>query len=97
VRPPRAVCWYVIGLSVVLKIKRTLTGDEVICVIADRVAGFELRRRQWQERVDNADRFDTFAEITQRLKRATHKTVYSWSHPLSPEFGATADMPISTR
>jgi hypothetical protein len=41
------------------------------------VARFELaaeqaRRRRWQERVDNAGRFDTLAET---LKRATHETL----------------------
>jgi hypothetical protein len=60
--------WYVlIALSVVLKIKRTLTGDEVIRVVADTVARFELaaeqaRRRRWLERVDNAGWFDSLAE-----------------------------------
>jgi hypothetical protein len=60
--------WYVlIALSVVLKIKRELTGDEVVRVVADTVARFELaaeqaRRRRWQERVDNADQFDMLTE-----------------------------------
>jgi len=56
-----------IVLSTVLRIRRTLTGEEIDNIISDTVARFELaaeqaRRRRWQERVDNADQFDMLTE-----------------------------------
>jgi hypothetical protein len=55
-----------IGLSTVLRIRRTLSGEEIDNVIATTVAGFELaaeqaRRRNWQQRVANAGRFKSEA------------------------------------
>lgn len=65
-RPYGAV---VIALSVILKVRRTLTGEEIDEVIATILAGFELaaeqdRRRQWQQRAENAA---AFMEMTTRL------------------------------
>jgi hypothetical protein len=52
----------IIALSVVLKIRRTLTAEEIDDVIAGTVARFELaaeqaRRREWRQRVENAAKF----------------------------------------
>jgi hypothetical protein len=54
--------YVVIALSTLLRIKRTLDAVEIDDMIAKTVAGWELaadraRRRQWRERVENADRF----------------------------------------
>jgi hypothetical protein len=54
--------YVLIALSTVLRIRRTLSGEEIDSVIATTVAGFELaseqaRRRRWQHRVANAGRF----------------------------------------
>jgi hypothetical protein len=55
--------WYVLlVLSIVLKIRRVLTGDEVIKIVADTVARFELaaeraKRRQWQQTIERAKEF----------------------------------------
>jgi hypothetical protein len=55
-----------IALSTVLRIQRTLGGEEIDNIIATTVAGFELaaeqaRRRRWQHRVANAGRFKSEA------------------------------------
>jgi hypothetical protein len=55
-----------IALSTVLRIRRTLSGEEIDNVIATTVAGFELaaeqaRRRKWQQRVANAGRLKSEA------------------------------------
>lgn len=55
-RPHGAI---LIVLSTVLRIRRTLTGEEIDKIIADTVGMFELeaeraKRRQWQARVENA-------------------------------------------
>jgi hypothetical protein len=55
-----------IALSTVLRIRRTLSGEEIDDVIATTVAGFELaseqaRRRRWQHRIANAGRFKSEA------------------------------------
>jgi hypothetical protein len=52
----------IMSLSIVLRIRRTLTGAEIDNVIATTLARFELaaeqaRRRQWQQRVENASQF----------------------------------------
>jgi len=54
--------YVLIALSTVLRIRRTLSGEEIDSVIATTVAGFELaseqaRRRRWQHPVANAGRF----------------------------------------
>ncbi|MEH2475690.1 hypothetical protein V1281_003135 [Nitrobacteraceae bacterium AZCC 2161] len=56
--------YVLIALSTVLRIRRTLSGEEIDNVIATTVAGFELaveqaRRRQWRQRTDNASKFKT--------------------------------------
>jgi hypothetical protein len=61
--------YLLIVLSTVLRIRRTLNGEAIDNIIADTVARFELAaeratRRQWRQRIDNAGRFDTLAEIT---------------------------------
>jgi hypothetical protein len=58
--------YVLIALSTVLRIRRTLSGEEIDAVIATTVAGFELateqaRRRRWQHRVVNAGRFKSEA------------------------------------
>jgi len=58
--------YVLIALSTVLRIRRTLSGEEIDNIIATTVAGFELaaeqaRRRQWQHRVANAGRFKSEA------------------------------------
>jgi hypothetical protein len=58
--------YVLIALSTVLRIRRTLSGEEIDDVIATTVAGFELaseqaRRRRWQHRVANAGRFKSEA------------------------------------
>jgi hypothetical protein len=58
--------YVLIALSTVLRIQRTLSGEEIDSVIATTVAGFELaaeqaRRRRWQHRVTNAGRFKSEA------------------------------------
>jgi hypothetical protein len=58
--------YVLIALSTVLRIRRTLSGEEIDNVIATTVAGFELaaeqaRRRRWQHRVANAGRFKSEA------------------------------------
>jgi hypothetical protein len=58
--------YVLIALSTVLRIRRTLGGEEIDDVIATTVAGFELaaeqtRRRQWQQRIANAGRFKSEA------------------------------------
>ncbi len=55
-----------IVLAGALRIRRTLSGEEIDNVIATTVAGFELaaelsRRRKWQQRVANAGRFKSKA------------------------------------
>ena len=52
----------IMALSIVLRIRRTLTGEEIDDVIAGTMARLELaaeqaRRRQWQRRVENATQF----------------------------------------
>jgi len=52
----------IIALSIVLKIRRTLTGDEIDNVITTVLAGFELaaehrRRAEWQNRTLSAKSF----------------------------------------
>jgi len=52
--------------SIVLRIRRTLSGEEIDNVTATTVAGFELaaeqaRRRRWQHRVANDGRFKSEA------------------------------------
>lgn len=54
--------YVLIALSTVLRIRRTLSGEEIDDVIATTVAGFKLaaeqsRRRQWQRIVENAAAF----------------------------------------
>ena len=54
--------YVLIALSTVLRIRRTLSGEEIDIVIATTVAGFELaseqaRRRRWQRVVGNAAEF----------------------------------------
>jgi hypothetical protein len=54
--------YVLIALSTVLRIRRTLSGEEIDSVIATTVAGFELaaeqaRRRKWQRIVENAAEF----------------------------------------
>jgi hypothetical protein len=54
--------YVLIALSTVLRIRRTLSGEEIDNVIATTVAGFELaaeqaRRRKWRQRIENAGRF----------------------------------------
>ena len=61
--------YVLIALSTVLRIRRTLSGEEIDNIIATTVAGFELaaeqaRRRRWQHRVANAGRFKS--EVFQR-------------------------------
>ena len=61
--------YVLIALSTVLRIRRTLSGEEIDNIIATTVAGFELaaeqaRRRRWQQRVANAGRFKS--EASQR-------------------------------
>jgi hypothetical protein len=56
--------YVLIALSTVLRIRRTLGGEEIDDVIATTVAGFELaaeqaRRREWQRIVANAAEFET--------------------------------------
>jgi len=58
--------YVLIALSTVLRIRRTLSGEEIDDVIATTVAGFELaseqaRRRRWRHRVANAGRFESEA------------------------------------
>jgi len=55
--------YVLIALSTVLRIRRTLSGEEIDNIIATTVAGFELaveqaRRRQWQRIVENASEFE---------------------------------------
>jgi hypothetical protein len=64
----------IIALSVVLKIRRTLTGEEIDDVIATVLSGFELaleqrRRADWQNRALSASSFA--AEHGQADGRAT--------------------------
>jgi hypothetical protein len=58
--------YVLMALSTVLRIRRTLDGEEIDDVIATSVAGFELaseqaRRRRWQHRVANAGCFKSEA------------------------------------
>jgi hypothetical protein len=58
--------YVLIALSTVLRIRRTLSGEEIDNVIATTVAGFELaseqaRRRRWQQGIENAGRFKSVA------------------------------------
>jgi hypothetical protein len=55
--------YVLIALSTVLRIRRTLSGEEIDSVIATTVAGFELaaeqaRRKQWRRIVESAAEFD---------------------------------------
>jgi hypothetical protein len=52
----------IMALSIVLRIRRTLTGEEIDDVIAGTMARLKLaaeqaRRRRWQQRVENAAQF----------------------------------------
>jgi hypothetical protein len=56
--------YVLIALSTVLRIRRTLSGEEIDNVIATTVAGFELaseqaRRRRWQRVLERAAEFKT--------------------------------------
>jgi hypothetical protein len=67
--------YVLIALSTVLRIRRTLTGEEIDNVIATTVAGFELaaeqaRRRQWRRIVANAAEFKAASETKTARRRS---------------------------
>jgi plasmid stabilization system protein ParE len=56
--------YVLIALSTVLRIRRTLSGEEIDAIIATTVAGFEpaseqARRRRWQRVLERAAEFKT--------------------------------------
>ncbi|MHC2627070.1 hypothetical protein ACVIW2_009102 [Bradyrhizobium huanghuaihaiense] len=66
----------IMALSIVLKIRRTLTGVEIDDVIATTVAGLQLaeeqaRRREWRNAELAADRFRAACDHTDVAARAT--------------------------
>jgi len=72
--------YVLIAVSIVLRIRRTLSGEEIDDVIATKVVGFELaseqaRRRRWQHRVANAGRFKSEALQRSSMRAATNQRV----------------------